>query len=191
MSILIKDFFFRNTKHSSSGRSFFLALSDAGHAGARLYTTVQVWVPAGLRGACAGRSKSRNLAGNHGVAFRGAIREPSKTMENPRFSFFALFLHSTAVLQFVFAPLRSLQAFPLITAMDTLLVRVWTHCLCVCVLRVRAACVCGSQVYVCVLALGRAPFGTVFLCWYTLAHKWKHRLSYSCVYLSGAYISVH
>ena len=25
------------------------------------YTTVQVWVPAGLRGACSGRAKSRNL----------------------------------------------------------------------------------------------------------------------------------
>ena len=36
----------------------------------RLYTTVQVWVPTGLRDACSGRSKSRNLAINHGTAFR-------------------------------------------------------------------------------------------------------------------------
>ena len=28
---------------------------------ARAYTTVQVWVPAGLRGACSVRSKSRDL----------------------------------------------------------------------------------------------------------------------------------
>ena len=40
---------------------------------ARLYTTVQVWVQAGLRGACSGRSKLRNLASNHGIAFRRAI----------------------------------------------------------------------------------------------------------------------
>ena len=36
---------------------------------ARLYTTVEAWVPGGLRGAGSGRSKSRNLASNHGVAF--------------------------------------------------------------------------------------------------------------------------
>ena len=41
-----------------------------GHAGARVYTTAQVWVPAGLRGACSGRSQSRNLASNRGEAFR-------------------------------------------------------------------------------------------------------------------------
>ena len=40
-----------------------------GTQGVRLYTTVQVWVPGGLRGACSGRSKSRNLASNHGIAF--------------------------------------------------------------------------------------------------------------------------
>ena len=43
--------------------------------GARLYTTAQVWVPGGLRDACCGRSKSRNLASIHGVAFRGARAE--------------------------------------------------------------------------------------------------------------------
>ena len=46
-----------------------------GTHGACLYTTVPVWVPVGLRGACSGRSKSRNLASNHGVAFRGARAE--------------------------------------------------------------------------------------------------------------------
>ena len=41
-----------------------------------MYTTAQVWVPGGLRGACSGRSKSRNLASDHGVvAFRGARAE--------------------------------------------------------------------------------------------------------------------
>ena len=44
-----------------------------GTQGGRLYTTAQVWVPTGPRGACSGRSKSRNLASNRGVAFRPAI----------------------------------------------------------------------------------------------------------------------
>ena len=44
-----------------------------GTQGARLYTTAQEWVPAGLRGACSGRSKSRNLASNPGIVFRRAI----------------------------------------------------------------------------------------------------------------------
>ena len=46
-----------------------------GTQGARLYATAQVWVPAGLRGACPGRSKSRDLAINQGIAFRGARAE--------------------------------------------------------------------------------------------------------------------
>ena len=46
-----------------------------GTQGAFLHTTVQVWVPGGLRGACSGRSKSRKLASIHGVAFRGAGAE--------------------------------------------------------------------------------------------------------------------
>ena len=52
-----------------------LPLSAAGHAAARLYTTVQVWVPGGLRGACSGCSMLRNLASNNGVAFHGARAE--------------------------------------------------------------------------------------------------------------------
>ena len=43
-----------------------------GSQGARLYTMVHVWVPAGLRGACSGRLKSRNLPSNQGIAFRPA-----------------------------------------------------------------------------------------------------------------------
>ena len=63
--------------------------------------------------------------------------EPSKTTENPHFSFLAL----------IFAPLlyshaatarHSLQAFPVDTAMDTInAMRVWTP-----LMRVRAACAC-------------------------------------------------
>ena len=46
-----------------------------GTQGTRLYTTAQVWVSGELCGACSGRSKSRNLASNHGVAFHGARSE--------------------------------------------------------------------------------------------------------------------
>ena len=44
-----------------------------GTHGARLYTTVQVWVPARLRGACSKHSISPNLASTRGIAFRPAI----------------------------------------------------------------------------------------------------------------------
>ena len=56
-------------------RGSFLALSAPGHAGGPPVHWAQVWVPGGLRGACSGCSKSRNLASNHGVALRGARAE--------------------------------------------------------------------------------------------------------------------
>ena len=81
-------FFFNNcTLSSGAGRSF-RALSAARHAGSHLYTKVQVWVPGGFRGACSGRAKSRNLASNHGVAFRGARAE----QDNGKPTLLALFL---------------------------------------------------------------------------------------------------
>ena len=46
-----------------------------GTLGRRLYTTLQVWIPRGPGGARSGRLNSRNLASNHGVAFRGARAE--------------------------------------------------------------------------------------------------------------------
>ena len=54
--------------------------------GARLCTTVQVRVPAGLRGACSGRSKSLNVATNHGAAFRRARAD--QAYGNPQRVFF-------------------------------------------------------------------------------------------------------
>ena len=66
-----------------------------GTQGARVHTAVQVWVPGGLRGACSGHSKSRNLAINRGVAFRGATSRARQWKKHFYFSFFA----------FVFAPL--------------------------------------------------------------------------------------
>ena len=56
---------------SSGGRSF-LALSAAGHDGRPRVHYAQVWAPAGLRGACSGYLKSRNLASNRGIASRRA-----------------------------------------------------------------------------------------------------------------------
>ena len=63
---------------------------------ARVYTTAQVWVPAGLRGACSGRSKSRNIT-NSGGEF--AQLEPTRAMGNPEWS---LFLFFTAAASFAF-----------------------------------------------------------------------------------------
>ena len=76
---------------------------------ARLYTTVQVWVQIGLRGACSGRSKSRNLASTQGIAFRPA--RASQDNGNPIFRLDA----STEQLP----NKRSLGAFPVLTATDT------------------------------------------------------------------------
>ena len=69
-----------------------------GTQGGRLDTTAQVWVPPGPRGARSGRSKSLDLASNHGIAIRSA--EPSKVIETPKcrfFSFFALLLYLVRV----------------------------------------------------------------------------------------------
>ena len=54
-----------------------------GTQGGRVHTAMQAWAPAGLRGACSGHSKSRELALFHGIAFRDA--EPPRTMETPKF----------------------------------------------------------------------------------------------------------
>ena len=72
-----------------------------GTQGGRLYTTAQVWVQAGLRGACSRSSKSRELASNHGIAFRRARAEhdngtPHNKNEKQIFAFSLLCL-STSV----------------------------------------------------------------------------------------------
>ena len=59
----------------------------------RLYTAPQVWVPAGPRGACSGRSKLRNLAGNRGIAFR-PDRRANQAHANPKHVFFLFFFSS-------------------------------------------------------------------------------------------------
>ena len=69
----MKLFFFCGIqKFSLPAAGLFLALSAVGHQGTRLYTSVQVQVPAGLHGTRSGSSKSRNLASNHGIAFHRA-----------------------------------------------------------------------------------------------------------------------
>ena len=51
-------FFLRIGNPFFSGRGTLGTLSAPGHVrGPRVYTTVQVWAPAGLHGACSGRSK--------------------------------------------------------------------------------------------------------------------------------------
>ena len=65
-----------------------------GMQGTRPHATVQVWVPAGLRGACSGRSKSRNLASNDGIALRPARANQARA--NPHNVIFFVF-HISAV----------------------------------------------------------------------------------------------
>ena len=68
----------RNAKLFSAGPASFPALLVAGHAGDPPIRHVQVWFPAGLRGACAGRSKSRIWQ------VTTAELEPTRSMEIPQ-----------------------------------------------------------------------------------------------------------
>ena len=61
------DFFCGIQNFSLTAEGLFSRSRLRGTQGARLYTTAQVWVPDGLRDACSGRSKSQNLASNHGI----------------------------------------------------------------------------------------------------------------------------
>ena len=99
-------------------------------------TKVQVWVQAELRGACSGRSKSQNLAINHGVAFRGARAEQDNgkhIYQNVNFCFFALLLylllvpHQPSKCVYVEQPRCNssrASSFPFVTAMNSASVRV-------------------------------------------------------------------
>ena len=83
---IVKHFCCTSTRFSGHGS--FLALSAAGHAGGPRVLTAKVWPPDGLRGACSGRSKSRELASNYGIAFRRA--RANQAHGNPKMSFFVL-----------------------------------------------------------------------------------------------------
>ena len=65
-------FFFTFARFSPAPVSLFSRSRLRGTQGGRLYTTAQVWVPAGLLGAYSGRPKARNLASNRGIAVRPA-----------------------------------------------------------------------------------------------------------------------
>ena len=74
-------------RFSPAPASLFSRSRLRGTQGARVYSTAQVWAPTGLSGAFSGRSKSRNLASNHGIGFRPA--RASQDNGNPHFSFLA------------------------------------------------------------------------------------------------------
>ena len=59
----------------SGTRGLFSLSRLRGTQGGRLHTTAHVWVPSRLRGASSGHSKSRNLARNRAIAFRGEKTE--------------------------------------------------------------------------------------------------------------------
>ena len=70
-----QSFFLDTCTLFSGGRGSFLALLTAGRAGGPSAHHGASSAPAGLRGACSGRSNSPNMASSHGVAFRGARAE--------------------------------------------------------------------------------------------------------------------
>ena len=96
--------------------------------GARLYTMAQVWIPGGLRGACSGRSKSRNLASNRGVAFREARAEQDNG--KPTCQLFCSDKPRQNNTRFKLSPFLQRRT----------LLCVCGHCLCVCVLRMCYVC---------------------------------------------------
>ena len=72
-----------------------------GTQGGRVYTTAQVWAPAGLHGARSGRSKSRELASNHGIAFplSQSIAGQWKPLQYKKFALLLLLLYHVCITQ--------------------------------------------------------------------------------------------
>ena len=85
-----------------SGRGSFRAILAAGHAGGPLVHKAQVWAPAGPCGVRSGRSRSRELASNHGIAFRRV--RASQENENPTFQLFLFFLFSRCIMSISHRP---------------------------------------------------------------------------------------
>lgn len=71
-------FFLRNSFTFHLRLRVFYRDLGCGARRTRVDTTAQKWVPTELRGGCSGRSKSRNLANNHGELFR-----PARAKEAP------------------------------------------------------------------------------------------------------------
>ena len=112
--------FFQNAHLCYSDRGLFSHSRLRRTQRARVYTTVQVWLLVGLRGACSGRSKPHKL-----VLFIGSLSaepEPSWPMKTPT-CHFSFFPHCFALLLFS-SPQRLpshgttalvLRAFPFVT----------------------------------------------------------------------------
>ena len=83
------------TTFSDSAAGLFLRSRLRGTQGGRLYTTEQDWALPGLRGACPGRSKSRELASNREIAFRRG--RAHQAHGNPQTVIFFFFSTSAAV----------------------------------------------------------------------------------------------
>ena len=94
-------------RFSLAAAGLFWRSRPRGTQGTRLYT-VQVWVLAGLHGACSGRSKLRNLANNHGIAFRPAINGANRAHANPQNVLFIFHL-SAAVFEVPQQPSKARQ----------------------------------------------------------------------------------
>ena len=126
-----------------------------GTQGARLYTTAQFWVPGGFRGACSGRSKSRNLASTRGVVSREARAE--KDMENPHVSHCGIGKQHGNSNRFKLS---------LVLPLRTLLLCVSGPLLCMCGHGVFVYALCVSSVYVCAgLCMCDACWNSVVACW--------------------------
>ena len=69
--------------------------------GARVYTTAQLWAPAGLRGTCSQRSESRNMASNRGEASRPARAKQTHGNPDCLISFFFFFSPGYRLLPFL------------------------------------------------------------------------------------------
>ena len=149
----------------SGARGSFLRSRLRGTQGTRLYTTALVWVPGGLRGACSGRSKSRNLASKPRGRFSAGL-EPSKAMETPHASCFAPTMLMTAFILVLHCCRSSLwqprynssRTSTLCGPLRTM--RVWS-------LHMRVCCVCAMiRVRGC-----RCVRVCVFVCWNPIFQK--------------------
>ena len=99
-------------------RTFSRALGYGARQGPSYVLTAQVWAPAGLRGACSGRSKCLELASNHGIAFRQARTNQvhGKPHKSPAgFVCFAV-CNSSRLRGSHVTTAASLQAFPFVAA---------------------------------------------------------------------------
>ena len=142
--------------------------------------------PGRTRCACSGRSKSRNLACSHGVAFRGARAE----QDNGKPTATAVKRSSTVTTVASNFP-RSYSYGPYYACVD--------HCL-TCVVMMYACMLCVCSVYVCRgVRLGTGLSMThastrllrVGKNTYSSTCTTVNIFSCSCIYLNGAYISVH